>query len=128
MSAIDQMFNFAPLPKAANGGKQRVYGVEYETYTQILEAQPADCSFFLPGGPDQGYFFATGPNTRFKITGGFEWKETAESDWAPCPAAQSRNVIVAPNWFDFLIREVDMFCGSSQVYTSDERRYMAAPL
>jgi hypothetical protein len=41
-------------------------------------------------------------------------------EWRPCKEEDLKNVVVAPNWFEMLLKDIEMFHGNRPVRSSDE--------
>ena len=62
-------------------------------------------------------------NTRFKVSGEFQVGKKAQGSevvtWERCPAAESANVILAPCWWEILIRNIENFHSNYFLQTHD---------
>lgn len=116
-------FGEAPFGWRA-GTKQHLLGSDYVLYdsTAKVDAQPSTVEFEIVS--NQVALF--GPMTKFQVTGTFESKTSAtEGDWTPATDADKDKVVVQPNWFGHLIKEVAVFYGNHKLCTSDEAQYIA---
>jgi hypothetical protein len=69
-----------------------------------------------------------GPMTKFFITGRFDVKKDAASDWAAAVAADLADVVLQYNWFEMLIKSVDVFHNNQRIASSNEQRFISAYL
>ncbi len=69
-----------------------------------------------------------GPMTKFSISGRFDVKKDATSDWAEAEAADIANVVLQYNWFEILIKSVDVFHNNQRITSSNEQRFISAYL
>ena len=75
-------------------------------------------------------YYATKPilfgrMTKFSIKGRFDYKNCTAPNWLPVPAAEIANVILNYNWFEMLIKLVDVFHNNQQIASSNEQRYIS---
>ena len=123
----DPRFDFSPIPSWRKHGKQAVYGSEYpkmENYNNFGLELPYELQF--PIDCKMPTLFDS--MSRFKVQGIFEYKTTATAAWAPCPVAESANVMVCPNWFELLFRNIDLFHYYYQLKIHDEPMYLPGHL
>ncbi len=69
-----------------------------------------------------------GPMSKFHIEGHFECRATDNDEWGATLAAKASNVLLAPNWFEMLIKSVDVFHNNQRISSSDEARFVPAHL
>ena len=69
-----------------------------------------------------------GPMSKFQIQGHFETRATDNDEWDGPAAADASNVLLAPNWFEMLIKSVDVFHNNQRISASDEARFIPAHL
>jgi len=110
------------------GKHQKIFGSEFVKHEPItkISSSPSKIEFKLR---DVDRFYAMGPNTRFQIEGQFQHRtaktNTAEpGPWLPCDVANAATVIVAPNWKEMLIQNIDVYHGDLKISNSDEGRYV----
>jgi len=60
-----------------------------------------------------------GVHTGFLIEGAFEKQDGATAAWTACTVDDAANVVVAPNWFDFIIKDIDIFHVNSEISPHD---------
>ena len=129
-TGVDDMFNFSATPLWYTK-KNVVLGsdliVHNPTVTQIPEV-PKQIQFELS---DKDEFWSLGPYTRFRIQGTFQICKPAKGeapaeDWKPCVTADLLKTVVQPNWFEQMLKGVEMYHGNTVVYSSDEGRHVFA--
>jgi len=59
-----------------------------------------------------------GVHTGFLIEGAFQ-KQDGTAAWTACTIDNAANVVVAPNWFDFIIKDIDIFHVNSEISPDD---------
>jgi hypothetical protein len=123
-TVLDEAFQWGHMPSWKNDKHQKVLGKDFVVIapTTRVDEQPTLVEFLLKA--EHVYNFT--PNTRFRIEGVFEKKETAETAlWSACVAADAEKVIVQPNWLDNHVKRVDMFRENKLVVSGDEGTYIA---
>ena len=123
---LDSLFSYAPLPGWMAGGKnQQIQGSEY------VILKPTGGSF--EGGhldfelQNASHPIRFGGQTRFFIKGTFESKASADvTEWTPVPATEVANVVLAPNWLEMLIKNVEVFTPHSLIRCHNESQYIPA--
>ena len=61
-----------------------------------------------------------GPQTGFIVEGVFQKKENADgSAWAACPIADASSLLIQTNWFEHLIKQIDIFHVNSEISPHD---------
>jgi hypothetical protein len=60
--------------------------------------------------------------------GNFETRATDADEWAPVEAAEAANVLLTPNWFEMLIKSIDVFHNNQRISASDEACFIPAHL
>jgi hypothetical protein len=69
-----------------------------------------------------------GPMTKFAVKGCFYVKKDAASDWKEAEAADIADVVLQYNWFEMLIKSVDVFHNNQRITSSNEQRFISAYL
>jgi len=103
--------------------KYPLLGSRYELIDSNLrlEPQPSVLEFDLPGSA----VVLGGPMTRFVIRGGFETRTAVQGvwgAWAPTEGGEAARVVLAPNWFEMLVKQIDVFCNNTRITSSNEAR------
>jgi hypothetical protein len=120
-------FVSAPLPSWREGAKQKILGSDYNVYEpspKLTDEFPSQLEFELSS--NQAWMF--GPMSRFFVEGVFQSKAPAAATWTPVTAAEYEKVVVIPNFWDALIKGIDVFNGNVKITTSDEAKYVVAHL
>jgi hypothetical protein len=124
-SVLDQQFEFPPVEKWRQVKDKKVFATDYIVHTKShfigQEQNPSVIEFVLK----EDEVFSFGPQTRFKVTGQFQKKTGAVAEWVACEEADYANVVVAPNWWEKLIKELDIFHGNTKIVSSDEGRFIS---
>jgi hypothetical protein len=122
----DPRLEYVNLPTWQQYKQQRLLGSDYVVIepNNKLEFEPTQVEFeinnFAP--------LLFGPMSKFQIEGNFETRATDADEWAPVAAADASNVLLAPNWFEMLIKSVDVFHNNQRISASDEARFIPAHL
>jgi hypothetical protein len=67
-----------------------------------------------------------GPMTKFVVEGTFEVKKAdAGSEWEPAGDAEISQVVLQYNWFEMLIKSIDIFHNNQRVASSNELRFVS---
>ncbi len=69
-----------------------------------------------------------GPMTKFSISGRFDVKKDATTDWAEAEAADIGDVVLQYNWIKMLIKSVDVFHNNQLITSSNEQKFISAYL
>jgi hypothetical protein len=112
------------LPHWQLGTKQALQGSDYVKVepTSKIEPLPTQIDFELPNKK----CLLFGQMSKFQIQGGFETQAAApNSPWIPVKAAEATKVLLAPNWFEMLVKEVVIFHNHYKVASSSETRFVA---
>ena len=111
------------MPNWQVGTKQVIYGSDYDIVEPInkIEVVPTLVEFELP--TNKTILF--GPMTKFRISGSFQFRATAQAAWANVPNTDVNQVYLSPFWFEQLIKEVSVFHNNYKVASSSETRYIA---
>jgi hypothetical protein len=125
----DPRFEYDPLPNWRGGTKQILNGSEFivlensNQFTDGTSPHQVDLDIEVK----RPVIFDT--MTRFVVEGVFESRAaTVNSVWAKCVEADYENVLVSPNWFETLVRSVELFHGTYVVKCHDEPFYSAGYL
>ena len=130
MSALESQFEFPEIKNdwQDKAHTQKILGSDYVIIEPVstVPVQPKQVEFELRDNED---VWSMGPNTRFKIEGQFQFMTPKEGDtpateWAPCTATEVTEVVVAPNWFEMMLENVELFHGYSKINTSTDMRYV----
>lgn len=134
ISSSEKQFEFPEVKNVwqDKGKTQKILGTEYFTVDSVspITGRPKQVEFELR---DNEEVWGMGPNTRFKVRGQFQCMLPAKdgqpaTDWTPCGKADLDKVVVAPNWFDACLKQIEMFHGNSKMNSSNEVRYVGAYL
>lgn len=142
----DAAFNFGLAP--SRPGKQSIHGNHVraiESNPKVLESHthnPSQLDFEITSQKA----ILCGPFTRFVVSGYFMRKKAdvpanpavdppiaaVVHGWEKIPhnevAAEAAKVILAPGWFDYLVKNVDVYHNNTRVTTSSENKYIAQHL
>ena len=66
-----------------------------------------------------------GPLTKFFIEGRFDVKDTDAGNWRQAKAEDVAEVVLQYNWFEMLIKSVDVFHNNQRISSSNEQRFIA---
>jgi len=66
-----------------------------------------------------------GPMTKFFIEGRFDVKDTAAGPWRPAKAADIAEVVLQYNWFEMMIKSLDVFHNNQRIVSSNEQRFIS---
>jgi hypothetical protein len=69
-----------------------------------------------------------GPMTKFAIKGRFDVKDNDAANWRMCKDTDISQVILQYNWFEMLIKSVDVFHNQQRIASSNEVRFIPAYL
>ena len=117
----DPRFSYDAPPPWRAGGKQILHGSEYTTmeHNNQFVTPPQKLDFEL----DTKRPVLCDLNTRFKVSGEFQVGKKAQGSevvtWERCAAAESANVILAPCWWEILIRNIENFHSNYFLQTHD---------
>ena len=102
------------------GGKQILHGSEYTTMENNNQFNPDSQPTKLEFEINTEKPILCDLNTRFRVQGEFQKKAVAEgSVWTRCVPADYSKVMVAPCWWEILIRNVELFHANYHVKTHD---------
>jgi len=119
---VDSRFVYANSPKWQQGQHQKLQGFE------ILTILPTNKSATLYEFefPNSNSVLLFGPMSGFRVKGVFECKDSAtalDTSYVPIPAADYSKVMVQPNWFENIVKSVDVFNNNASVKCDDVPRY-----
>lgn len=119
----DARLSFAEMPSWRQSHKQALHGSDYVTVepNSKLEETPTQIDFDLSSSKSLLF----GPMSKFYIRGSFECQKANETTWTTCAAAEVGNVLLAFNWFELLIKSVDVFHSNSRISSSNEARFIS---
>jgi len=125
---MDRRFEFPGLANAWRSGKKQVlHGTEMAVFDSVpaldsdLHNNPRQLQFLLDSKKPLLFDFMS----RFEVQGRFECKGAgADDDWEPALPTDYVRVLVHPNWFEILLRNIDVFHENYVVKTSQEQLYV----
>jgi hypothetical protein len=123
-SALEEQFDFPPVPKWRNGSSQKVIGSELvTTEASNIVGTPTSpkCMEFIIRSEDVLSF---GPNSRFKVKGKFQVRRTPTGEWENCTPADGALVCVIPNWWEMMLKDFEIWHGHTKIASSDEGRFV----
>ena len=118
----DLRLTHPPMPNWQRGGKQPLQGMDYiivDPNTKI-DKVPIQVDFDLPN--KESLLFGT--MSKFRVEGTFQKLVENAADWEAMDAGDAANVLLAPNWFDMLLKEVSVFHNNFRVASSSELRHI----
>jgi len=122
LEEVDKMINL-PWRQVRN---QELLGTEYvivDLSTKLKAGQTPPTQIDFEYSATKRILF--GPMTKFSIKGRFDYKDANAANWEPIPAAEIANVILNFNWFEMLIKLVDVFHNNQRVASSNKQRYIS---
>jgi hypothetical protein len=122
-SANHIRLNHVDMPHWQLGTKQALQGSDYVKIepTSKIEPIPTQVDFELPNKK----CLLFGNMSKFRVRGAFQQRAAANEDWANVKADEAAKVLLAPNWFEMLIKEVAIFHNHYKVASSSETRFIA---
>ena len=122
-SANNIRLKHVDMPHWQLGTKQALQGSDYVKVepTSKIEPIPTQVDFELPNKK----CLLFGNMSKFRIEGAFQTQATAADDWVNCKAVDIPKVLLAPNWFEMLIKEVAIFHNNYKVASSSETRFIS---
>jgi len=122
-SANNIRLTHVDVPHWQLGTKQALQGSDYVKVepTTKVEPFPSQVDFELPNKK----CLLFGPMSKFKVKGGFQMQATENGEWTPVKATEGTKVLLAPNWFEMLIKDVAIFHNHNKVASSSETRFIA---
>ena len=126
-SMLEEQFESAYVENWRKSNQYKVLGSEFEIIKSrnTLEEIPQAVEFEVTSDD----YWSLGLGTKFNIVGEFQCRTAAHGNdpagpWLPVTAAEAAKVIVVPNWFDFLLKEIDIFHNNTKINTSNEGRFI----
>ena len=122
----DPRLEYVDLPAWQQHKQQRLLSTSYVVVepNNSLEDTPTQVEFEINNNAPLLF----GPMSKFQIEGQFQARATDNDEWEGAQAAEASNVLLAPNWFEMLIKSVDVFHNNQRVSASDEARFIPAHL
>ena len=119
----DIRLHHVQMPHWQVGTKQILQGSDYALVepTSKIESVPTQVEFELP--TKKSILF--GSMSKFRILGGFQKYDTTDTTWKNLSAGEAAKVLLAPFWFEMLIKEISVFHNNYKVATSSETRFIA---
>ena len=120
-SHLDQRLTHLNPPNWQHAAKQALLAPSYtivEPANKITE-EPSQVDFDLPR-EDHLLF---GVMTKFRVKGVFQYQAANSNDWTNVPAAEASKVLLAPLWFEMLIKEMSVFHDNYRITSSQELRH-----
>ena len=119
---VDSRFVFANTPKWKQGQNQKLQS--YEMLTILPSNKSPTLIEFELAHMNSVLMF--GPNSGFRVQGAFEVKpkeDDPDTSFVEIPAAEYAKVVLMPNWFENLVKSVDVFHNNTQIKCDDVPRY-----
>lgn len=119
---IDSRFIYPQPPKWKAGHTQKLQGSELITILPTTKSQTL-YQFELS---DMNSVLLFGPNSGFRVKCLLQAKATAaaaDSTYAAIPAEDYTKVQLIPNWFEHIVKSVEIFNGNTQVKCNDVNLY-----
>jgi hypothetical protein len=103
----DPRLEYVDLPTWQQSKQQRLLGTDYVIIepSNKLEEEPTQVEFEVNNFPPLLF----GPISKFQIEGRSETRATDNDKWAAVGAVDASNVLLAPNWFEMLIKSMMFF-------------------
>ena len=116
----DVRLNFVHMPNWQVGTKQVVQGSDYVIVEPAskIEPIPKQIEFDLPDSKS----ILLGPMTKFRIKGGFQVQKKDATAWTNASTDDKAKVMLAPFWFEMLIKEISIFHNNYRVSSTSETR------
>lgn len=124
-TALEDQFEFGPVPKWRNGTNQKVLGSEIVVNEASNIVGPVNTPTCMEFTIRSDEVMSLGPNSRFRVRGKFEVKRTALGQWEACLPADGANVVVIPNWWEILMKDFEIWHGNNKIASSDEGRFVS---
>jgi len=121
LNTDDLRLNYYEVPSWQKGRHQPLLGSKFvilEPNTKV-EKLPSQLDFELPR-KDSIVF---GPMSKFRIKGAFQKQEEGAEEWTNLSSAEAEQILLAPNWFEMLIKEVSVFHNNNRITSSSENRH-----
>jgi len=110
------------MPVWQRGARQALLSTAYTLVdpTTKIGPEPTQVDFDIPR--DEHLLF--GPMTKFRVKGVFQsLAEAAGSEWVNLSATENAKVLLAPLWFEMLIKEMSVFHDNYRIASSQELRH-----
>jgi hypothetical protein len=122
----DPRLDYVDLPTWQQSKQQRLLGSDYIVIdpSNKLEEETSQLEFEVNNSAP----LLCGPMSKFHVEGRFDTKANDAADWANATADEAANVLLAPNWFEMLIKSIDVFHNNQRISTSNEARFIPAHL
>ena len=124
-AVLDQQFDFPTVEKWRQVKDKKVFATDYIVHTKNHYIGPEESPSLVEFVLKEDEVFAFGPQTRFRISGQFQIQKTALGAWTSCEPEDFSKVVLIPNWWEMLIKELDIFHGNTKIVSSDEGRFIA---
>ena len=124
-SALEDQFEFPSVPKWRTGSSQKVIGSELvttEASNIVGNSTSPTCMEFILRSED---VISCGPNTRFKVKGKFQIRKKPTDEWQNFTPAEGAAVVLIPNWWEMMLRDFEIWHGSTKIASSDEGRFVS---
>ena len=114
------------LPTWQKSKQQRLLGSDYIVIdpSNKLEEETSQLEFEVNNSAPLLF----GPMSKFHVEGRFDTKANDAADWANATADEVANVLLAPNWFEMLIKSIDVFNNNQRISASNEACFIPAHL
>ena len=122
MASQDLRLGHVPMPDWQKGVKQAQMGSDFVKVdpTAKVPVIPTQIDFDLPDNASLLF----GPMSRFRIKGIFQKQAAATEEWANVPVADAEKMLLAPLWFEMLLKEVSVFHNNYRIASSSELRHI----
>lgn len=119
----DQRLMYADLPSWQLGTRQALQGSDYMEVvsTGKISSVPQQVDFDIQS--QKCLLF--GPMSRFVVQGAFQVQAKAADPWKNCDEDEIIKVVLQPNWFEHLVKEVSIFHNNYRIASSNEARFIA---
>src|SRR5574343_206749 len=120
---MDARLDHVDMPDWQRGPRQEYLSSDYITIdpSNKISDETPQVDFDLPN--KEPLLF--GPSSKFRIKGVFEKLLENTVDWIKVPASDFDKLLMAPNWFEMLIKEISIFHDNYRIATSQENRYIS---
>ena len=128
--ASDPRFEFSDAPQREKLiNKQPLFGSEFISVLPLcgitMPDQPQCMDFIFP----ENAVLLPGPNTYFQIALAFEKRtKNTTGDWSPTTATDKSKIVLQTNWFEKLLRNIELYIDNRQVRLHDQPNYVDAYL
>jgi len=115
----DARFVYDNPPRWQQGQHQKLQGTEFIT----IPASSKSSTLYEFELPNSNSVFLFGPLSGFKVKAVFEQKLDGATQYTAITADQYAKVQLQPNWFENLIKSIDVFNNNASVKCDDVPRY-----